>query len=79
MFSMKCTCSDSGAFAGAGVVCNVQHQCKGCSVLPPKDNDKKDKTGWVSLKFYLILTFQKTTALVYFLYTVWDSFQYISE
>ena len=45
MCSMKCTCSDSGAFAGAGAVRNVQVQCAGCSVLPAKDEDLAVQKG----------------------------------
>ena len=35
MRSMKCTCSDSGVFAGAVAQPNVQ--CAVCRVLPIKD------------------------------------------
>ena len=36
MCCIKCTCSDSGAFAGSGAVRNVH--CAVCSVLPAKYN-----------------------------------------
>ena len=45
--SMKCTCSDSGAFAGAGEVRNVHCalQCAGCSVLPAEDENLAVEKG----------------------------------
>ena len=48
--SMQCTCSDSGAFAGAGAVRNVH--CAVCSVQCA-DEDLAVETGWVKLKVYL--------------------------
>ena len=51
MCRMKCTFSDSGAFAGAGAVYIVQYA--GCIVLPAKDEDLATETGWVKVKFNL--------------------------
>ena len=58
MGSLKCTCSDLGTLAGAGVVPNIhcavcRVQCAGCSVLPAKNFDSVVETGWVNLTFYL--------------------------
>ena len=44
--SMKCTCSDSGAFSGAGAVRYVHCAvCRVHSVLPAKDEDLGVETG----------------------------------
>ena len=56
MCSMKCLCSDSGAFTGAGAVRNVQYavcrvQC--CEELAVE-------TGRVKFKFYLKIYLFKT-------------------
>ena len=53
MCSIKCKCSDSGAFAGAHALHNETMQCAGCSVLPAKDENLAVEKGRVKLKFYL--------------------------
>ena len=49
MFSMSCTCWDSGVFAD--VVFNVN--CAVCGVMPAKDEDLAVEIGSVNLKYYL--------------------------
>ena len=52
MYSMKCTCSDSGHLQ-VKVQCVIYTvQCAGCNVLPAKKN-LAVKTGWVKFEFYL--------------------------
>ena len=74
MSSIKCTCSDSGAFAGAGAVRYVH--CAVCRVQCEfKDEDLAMQKEWVKLKKKKKNgknSFTKTMALVYFLKTVWD-------
>ena len=53
MCSMKCTCSDSGAFSGSGTGTVRNVHCAGCRVLAAKDEDLAVETGCYKLKFYL--------------------------
>ena len=48
MCSKNCKCSDSGAFADVGGMCNVH--CAVCRVKCAEDLSVE--TGWVKLKFY---------------------------
>ena len=70
MYSMKCTCSVSGAFQ-VKVQCLMYNvKCAGCSVMPAKVEDFTVNTGWVK-KISEEINFQKHISLVYFLKTVW--------
>ena len=68
-----CTCSDSGAFAGAGAVRNVhcavcRVQCAACQRWKFSSWKKMSQSKILSFK----ITSQKPIALMYFFRTGWD-------